>query len=43
MFLSGMWITVAASDMSWTRENAEVVCRELGYAPNGKYAHAVSS
>ena len=37
MFLSGMWIRVADSHMSWTRDNAEVVCRELGYAPNGWY------
>ena len=40
VFLSGMWVPVASSHMSWIRENAEVVCRELGYAPNGQYAHA---
>ena len=36
MFLSGMYQPVADSDMSWTLDNSEVVCRELGYAPNGK-------
>ena len=36
VFLSGRWQPVADSDMSWTWENSEVVCRELGYAPNGK-------
>lgn len=35
VFLSRKWIPVAASDTSWTQENAQVVCRELGYAPNG--------
>ena len=36
MFLSGRWQPVADSNMNWTRQNSEVVCRELGYAPNGK-------
>ena len=36
VFLSGRWQPVADSNMNWTWENSEVVCRELGYAPNGK-------
>ena len=36
VFLSGMYQLVADSNMSWTLDNAEVVCRELGYAPNGQ-------
>ena len=36
VFLSGMQQLVADSRMSWTLDNAEVVCRELGYAPNGQ-------
>ena len=36
VFLSGRWQPVSDSDMSWTQENADVVCRELGYTPNGK-------
>ena len=35
IFLSGRWIPVANSNMTWTSGNSEVVCRELGYAPNG--------
>ena len=35
VFLSRRWVPVADSNMSWTQENARVVCRELGYFPNG--------
>ena len=30
VFLSGRWEPVTDSSRSWTRENSEVVCRELG-------------
>ena len=30
-FLSGSWVPVTDTSMSWTLENSEVVCRELGY------------
>ena len=36
VFLSGVWLPVADSYNSWTWENSDVVCKELGYAPNGK-------
>ena len=36
VFLSGRWQPIADSNMSWTINNSEVVCRQLGYAPNGK-------
>ena len=36
VFLSGMWLPVADSNRNWTMDNSEVVCRELGYAPDGK-------
>ena len=35
VFVSGIWQAVADSLMSWTLSNAEVVCKELGYDPNG--------
>ena len=31
VFLSGSWVPVTDTSMSWTLENSEVVCRELGY------------
>ena len=31
VFQSGIWQPVTDSSMSWTRENSNVVCRELGY------------
>ena len=38
VFLSGVLAPVANSNLSWTGDNSEVVCRELGYSPqfNGK-------
>ena len=36
VFLSGIWVPVAQSYLSWTQANANVVCRQLGYAPNGE-------
>ena len=34
VFLSTQWVAVAKS-IPWTLENAQVVCRELGYDFNG--------
>ena len=34
VFLSTQWVAVAKS-IPWTLENAQVVCRELGYDLNG--------
>ena len=31
VFLSGSWEPVTDSSRSWTQENSNVVCRELGY------------
>ena len=36
VYLSGYWVHVANTGSIWTLQNSEVVCRELGYAPNGK-------
>lgn len=35
VFLSGHWLRVTNSSMSWTKANSEVVCRQLGY--NGQF------
>ena len=35
VFLSDSWVPVADSNMVWTVKNSEVVCREVGYNPNG--------
>ena len=35
VFLSTRWVAVANSTIPWTLENAQVVCRELGYDLNG--------
>ena len=35
VYLSGYWVPVAHTGPAWTLQNTEVVCRELGYAPNG--------
>ena len=35
VFLSTQWVAVANSTIPWTLENAQVVCRELGYDLNG--------
>ena len=35
VFLSYQWVAVANSTIPWTLENAQVVCRELGYDLNG--------
>ena len=37
VFLSTRWVAVANSTIAWTLENAQVVCRELGYDKNGEY------
>ena len=37
VFLSGTWHFVADSNMSWTLNNTEVVCRQLGYDTNGMW------
>ena len=31
VFLSGAWVAIADSWGTWTMDNSEVVCRELGY------------
>ena len=31
VFQSGIWEPVTDSSLSWTQENSNVVCRELGY------------
>ena len=41
VFMSGRWQPVADSTMTWTLDNAEVVCRQLGYAPNGMFVSAI--
>ena len=35
MFLSDDWIIVGDSGGTWTVENSNVVCRQLGFDTNG--------
>ena len=35
VYLSGNWVHVADTDVTWTQQNSEVVCRELGFAQHG--------
>ena len=43
VFLLGRWLPVADNHMNWTLANAEVVCRQLGYAPNSMLLCSTSS
>ena len=35
VFMFNEWVHVANSENTWTSENSEVVCRQLGYDPYG--------
>ena len=35
VFLSGSWVFITTTHYPWTVENAQVVCRELGYLTTG--------
>ena len=43
MFISGTWQPVADSNMSWTVNNTEVVCRQLGYDTNSMFSVSIRS
>ena len=41
MYFSGMWGTITDSD--WTSNDAQAVCRKMGYFRPGKMGHTLAA